>query len=165
MARLKNEVKVFIVERLACFEAPEDIIEAVKESFGLTVTKQALQAYNPATVNGQTLSAALRKVFDDTRKRYLEDTSDIPIAQKAYRLRRLQKLADKAESRGNAVLAASLYEQAAREAGDAFTNRRELTGAGGKDLVPPPLSEAERTARIASLLGKAQQRQQADATD
>ncbi len=47
-------------------------------------------------------------------------------------------MAVKAEDQGNMVLAAQLLEQAAKEMGNAFTNRRELTGKDGKDLPAPP---------------------------
>ncbi|WP_237143578.1 hypothetical protein [Phyllobacterium zundukense] len=40
-------------------------------------------------------------------------------------------MAEKAETQGNMVLAANLLEQAAKEVGDAFTNRRALVGADG----------------------------------
>ena len=35
---------------------------------------------------------------------------------------------------GNIALAAQLFEQAAKEAGDSYTNRRELTGKNGAPL-------------------------------
>lgn len=40
-------------------------------------------------------------------------------------------MADKAKGSGNLVLAATLLEQAAKEMGNAYTNRRELTGPAG----------------------------------
>jgi hypothetical protein len=40
-------------------------------------------------------------------------------------------MAEKAENHGNMVLAANLMEQAAKEVGDSFTNRRALVGADG----------------------------------
>jgi len=49
-------------------------------------------------------------------------------------LRALQRMADKAETQGNTGLAAQLYKQAAEEVGNAYTNRRELSGPGGKPI-------------------------------
>jgi hypothetical protein len=43
-------------------------------------------------------------------------------------------MAHKAEDMKNLPLAATLYEQAAKEVGDAYTNRREITGKGGAAL-------------------------------
>ncbi|MQV45441.1 DUF2280 domain-containing protein, partial [Sinorhizobium medicae] len=61
------------------------------------------------------------------------------ISHRAVRLRGLQRMAKKAEIQGNMELAASLMKQAAEEVGNAYTNRRELTGKDGKDL-PVPVS-------------------------
>ena len=47
-------------------------------------------------------------------------------------------MAAKAEAKGNFPLAAQLHKQAAEEMGNAYTNRRELTGKDGKDLPAPP---------------------------
>ena len=47
-------------------------------------------------------------------------------------------MATAAEDRGNMPLAAQLLEQAAKEMGNAFTNRHELTGKDGKDLPVAP---------------------------
>ena len=131
MARLNKEQKLFVTQRLACFEPPADVIKALKDSYGVTISPQALQAYDPGKVNGQEMSKDLVAVFHAARKQFLEDTSDIAISHKSVRLRTLQRLIAQAETRGNGPLAAQLLEQAAKEMGGAFTNRRELTGAGG----------------------------------
>lgn len=130
MATLTPATKVFIVQRLACYDSADEIIEAVKDEFGVAVSKQQLQTYNPEKHNGKDLSKDLKKQFYATRDKYLQDTSSIPIANKAHRLNRYQKLADRVESR-NPVLALQIYEQAAKECGDMFTNRAN-NGAGDK---------------------------------
>jgi hypothetical protein len=135
MARLTKEAKVFVVQRLACFEPAQDVIQAVKDTYGEDVTPQALQAYDPTKVNGKSLSAELRQIFEDTRKRYLAETQDIPIASRAHRLRVLDRLATKAEQRQNAVLVMQLMEQAAKECGGAFENR---TKKSDDDETPTP---------------------------
>ncbi|HDE2557988.1 TPA: DUF2280 domain-containing protein, partial [Klebsiella pneumoniae] len=56
--------------------------------------------------------------------------SDIPIANKAYRLRALDRMMTKAESMRNMALAASLMEQAAKECGDAYTNKQKVEHSG-----------------------------------
>lgn len=134
MAKLSPELKLYIVQRLAVFDLPATIIKAVKEEYGITVTSQQLQAYDPNTVNGAEMSKKLKDVFYATRKKYLEDTSSIPITHKAHRLAVLNRLINQAETRGNAALAAQLLEQAAKEMGGAFTNRREISGPNGKPI-------------------------------
>ena len=41
---LPDDVRLFIVERLACFDAPKAVAEAVKAEFGLDVSRQAIEA-------------------------------------------------------------------------------------------------------------------------
>lgn len=136
--KLTDEVRTFIVQSLACFDAPSVVVAAVKREFGETVKPQAVEAYDPTKRAGRALSQRWRALFDATRKEFLEDTSKIAISHRSVRLRALQRMADKAEERGNAPLAAQLLEQAAKECGNAYTNRRELTGKDGKDLPTPP---------------------------
>lgn len=129
MAALTGEQKVFVVERLAAFQTPAEVIQAVAETFGVTVAKQQLQRYDPTTTNGAGLSAELREVFARTRESYIKETAAIPIAHQAFRLNELQRMY-RAVGR-NAELGAKLLEQAAKEVGGHYTNRRELTGEGG----------------------------------
>lgn len=124
MTTLSDEVKTFVVQALACFDAPSVVVAAVKDEFGLAVTRQAVEAYDPNKVQGQRLSDELKQVFAATRERFLTDQALIGTSHRVVRLRRLQRLADRAEGMGNMALAASLLEQIARECGDAYTNRR-----------------------------------------
>ena len=136
MARtdLRDEHRRFIVEALACFDTPSQVVEAVKEEFGLKVSRQMVEAYDPTKNAGRNLSKKWRDHFEATREAFKANQESIPIANKGYRLRALNRMAQKAEGMRNYALAAQLHEQAAKECGDAYTNRRELTGKGGKDL-------------------------------
>lgn len=137
MAALNGAVKVFIVERLACFDTPTKVQEAVKQAFKVDVSLQQLTAYNPKLAAGQRLSQTLKDVFEETRKRFLADTSDIAISHKAYRLRVLDQELVAAQKRGNTAMVKELLEQAAKEEGGAFTNRHkhEHAGRGGGPLT------------------------------
>lgn len=137
--RLTDEARAYVVQALAMYDAPGVVAAAVKKDFGLAVTPQAVEAYDPNKRAGAKLSEKWRVLFDATRKAFLEDWSKIAIANRAVRLRALQRMADKAEDRGQIQLAASLLEQAAKESGDSFTNKRELTG---KDGAPLPAAAA-----------------------
>ena len=133
---LAEEVKTFIVQQLACFKTPSGVAKAVKAEFSVDVSRQAIQVYDPTSAAGRDLGAEMKAVFESTRARFLEETADIGLAHKAVRLRMLDRMATVAEERGNMALAAQLLEQCAKEMGGAYTNRRELTGKGGKDLTP-----------------------------
>ncbi len=55
---------------------------------------------------------------------------DIPIANKAYRLRVLDRMATSAERMKNLALTAEIIGQAAKECGDAYTNRHKFEHSG-----------------------------------
>jgi hypothetical protein len=135
---MTDEVKAFVVQALASFDTPSQVAEAVKAEYGITLSPQAVQLYDPTKYAGRKLAAKWRAMFDKARKAFIEDSSSIPIAHRSTRLRALQRMASAAEKRGNFPLAAQLHKQAAEEMGNAYTNRRELTGKDGKDLPAAP---------------------------
>lgn len=126
MAALKGEVKAFIVQSLACFDTPSQVVEAVKKEFGLTITRQQVESHDPTKANGKGLAQKWVDMFNGTRERFQNEISDIPIANKAYRLRALDRMATKTEGMKNFALASQLIEQAAKEVGDAYTNRQKV---------------------------------------
>lgn len=138
-AKLTREQQTYVVQALACFDTPSVVAAALKKDFGIVFSPQAIEVYDPNKKAGRNLSARWKALFEETRKTFLEDTASIAISHRAVRLRALQRMADKAETQGNMVLASSLLKQAAEEVGGSYTNRRELTGKDGKDL-PVPVS-------------------------
>lgn len=137
--KLDEDVKAHIVQALACFDTPSVVVASVKAEYGVVVSPQQVEAYDPGKRAGQKLSEKWRSLFEATRKAFIEEAAAVPIAHRALRLRALHRMADRAEKVGNLALAAQLHKQAAEEMGNAYTNRRELTGKDGKDL-PPPVS-------------------------
>lgn len=154
-AKLNTEIRTFIVQSLACFDSPSTVVKAVQDEFGVKITKQSAESYDPNKRAGRDLADRWRAIFEGTRAAFLEDTSKIGISHRTVRLRALQRMAEKAEGLGNMVLASSLLEQAAKEMGGAFTNRREVTGKDGKDLAPPVTIDAGKlsTGALRELLG------------
>ncbi|ELY5202956.1 DUF2280 domain-containing protein, partial [Yersinia enterocolitica] len=73
-------------------------------------------------------------LFNSTRSRFQTEISDIPIANRAYRLRALDRMATKAESMKNFAMTAQLMEQAAKEVGDAYTNKQKVEHSGGMSI-------------------------------
>ncbi len=134
MAKISEDVKRFIVQQLACYDTPLQVAEAVKEEFGLQLSRQQCEGYDPTKHAGRALSKKWRVVFDATRVKFKEEVSEIPIAQRAYRLRVLQRISTKAEGMRNMALTLQVLEQAAKEVGDAYVNRRidppKVPGAG-----------------------------------
>ncbi len=124
MATLTDAAKRFIVQALACYDRPTQVAEAVKEEFGLEVHRAHVAQYDASKASGAKLAKKWRDLFEDTRKRFREEAAEVPIANQAYRLRTLQRMLEKVESRGNVAMAAQLLEQAAKEVGEVFVNRR-----------------------------------------
>lgn len=131
MAALKNDVKAFIVQALACFDTPSQVVEAVQVEFQVKITRQQVESYDPTKASGKALAQRWVDMFSATRTRFQNEVSDIPIANKAYRLRVLDRMMSNAEKMRNMALAASLMEQAAKEVGDAYTNRQKVEHSGG----------------------------------
>jgi hypothetical protein len=140
---LPGPVKAFIVQRLARFIMPSQVVKAVKEEFGLDVSRQRVHFYDPTTRAGRALNEELKALFFETREKAKHDLDPIPSYHKAVRLQRLDDMICTALERGNLPLAAQLLEQAAKESGGAYTNKHqhEHTGKDGKDLPAAPAAQ------------------------
>ncbi|POG01235.1 hypothetical protein BGP84_01070 [Pseudomonas putida] len=136
MAALRSEVKAYIVQALACFDTPTQVAEAVKREFGIEVSRQQCESHDPTKYAGRGLAQKWADLFHECRKRFREETADIPIANRAFRLRGLGRMAEKAENMRNLALTAQLYEQAAKEVGDVYVNR-QTKNENPHDNVPP----------------------------
>ncbi|HBY4042799.1 TPA: DUF2280 domain-containing protein [Klebsiella pneumoniae] len=130
MAALKPEVRAFIVQELACFDTPSQIVESVQKEFKVQVTRQQVASHDPTKAAGKGLAQKWVDLFNRTRDRFLNEISDIPIANKAYRLRVLQRMSTTAEGMKNLGMTAQLLEQAAKEVGDAYTNKHKFEHSG-----------------------------------
>ena len=128
MAQLDRNHKRFIVQELARFKSPTEVCESVKETFNLDIERQQVWHYNP---NNADVAEEWRELFEETRKQFIHDTASIPIANKNFRLTQLNDLFKTAKEKRNYALAADLLEQAAKEEGGVFTNKRELSGPAG----------------------------------
>ncbi|RMT29876.1 DUF2280 domain-containing protein [Pseudomonas syringae] len=136
MARLNNDVKAFIVQALACFDTPSQVSASVKEEFKLELSRQQCEAHDPTKRAGRDLAKRWVTLFHDTRTRFRAETAEIPIANRAFRLRALGRLVEKAETMRNLALALQVLEQAAKEVGDVYVNR-QTKNENPHDNVPP----------------------------
>lgn len=155
MAKLSDSHKRFIVQALACWDPPSEVVGALQEEFGLDVHRSQVAQYDPTKVAGQKLAKKWVDLFEATRKRFRAEVAEIPIAEQAFRLRALGKIYERHLSRGNVVGAAAVLEQAAKEAGGAYTNRREHTGAGGGPIEQKTVvvDETQVATAVAKLNG------------
>lgn len=154
MAALKPEVKAFIIQSLACFDTLAIVGEAVQKQFGIKVTPQQVESHDPTKASGKGLAQKWVDLFNTTRTRFQTEITDIPIANKAYRLRSLDRMMTKAENMRNMALAATLIEQAAKECGDAYTNKQKVehTGKDGGPIESATLTKDEYKAARREML-------------
>ncbi|OTT66911.1 DUF2280 domain-containing protein [Acinetobacter baumannii] len=144
MAALKEPVKIFIVQALACRDTPQEVVEQVKQEFGVDISRSQCECYDPTKYSGRNLSKKFVELFESTREKFDEGLIDIPIANKYYRLKQYQRQLDRTR---NVKTALKILEQAAKDIGGQFTNRQEITGKDGGPLqmvnsdVPVPMEE------------------------
>ena len=132
MAALKEPVKIFIVQALACRDTPQEVVDLVKQEYGIQISRSQCQAYDPTKYSGRNLSKKFVELFHETREKFDAGLVDIPIAQKYYRLKQYQKHLEK--NARNTVMSLSILKQAAQDLGGQFTNRQEITGKDGKAI-------------------------------
>lgn len=126
---IPDEVKVFMVMELACYSTPSEVAEAVLQEFGLTVDRRAVERYNPTRVTGANLGKKHRDLFFATREGFKQQTIEVPIASKVYRLKVMDRAVRQLLQRKNVMGAMEVLEQAARETGGMY-DRRPI-GSGG----------------------------------
>lgn len=132
MATLNKKQKLFIVRSLAVFNTPQETVVLVKEEFNTDVTRQQVETYDPTKRAGKDLSMEFKSEFEATRKDFLDKPETIPIANLAVRLQRLENQYQKHSK--NRVAALNILKQAAEDMGGKYTNKTEITGAGGGPL-------------------------------
>lgn len=132
MAALKEPVKIFIVQALACRDTPQEVAELVSQEFGVKIDRVQCSTYDPTKQRGKNLSKKFVDLFYETREKFDEGLIDIPIAQKFYRMRQYQRHLEK--NARNTVMSLNIMKQAAQDLGGQFTNRQEITGKDGKPI-------------------------------
>lgn len=120
---LTEEQKLFIVQKLACFLSPSEVVEDVKEEFGIEITRQQARSYNPEQCP---VADKWAEIFEATRKKYKESTAELGAYYQVFRLDQAMRLLRKAGKNG--PFKKELLEYMAKEVGGAFTNKRTLDG-------------------------------------
>lgn len=128
MAALKEPVKIFIVQSLACFETPQQVADAVEKIYKIKIDRKQCHSYDPSKYAGRNLSKKLKDLFDKTREDFRKNIFDIPIANQAFRLKEIQRMYEDAGK--NKVSKQNLLKLAYQET-DARTTKQEITGPDG----------------------------------
>lgn len=156
---LQDIHKALLVRELACFATPKEAAAALNEAFGVEITPQGAERYDPNKKAGSRLADRWRTVFKATRKKFLSDMSTaIPEAHKAVRVRYLAHAARALKDNRNYQGMADMLERISKELGNVYTNKREYTGKDGgpietKDLTSM-MTPAQIDEQIYALLGR-----------
>ena len=134
MATLNQKHKLFIVRSLAQWNTPTETVELVQQEFGITISRQQCEAYDPTKRTGQNLSKVLADEFYKTREQFRKNTDEMPLANLAVRLRHYENLLNNPQNKRNPILQLTILKQVAKDVGGQFTNRQEITGKDGKPI-------------------------------
>ena len=125
--KLTDPQKAVVVQLLACYLTPTDVVKYVSEEWGTTITRQGVQRYDPMKANGQrSLAKKWVDLFVATRKAFLTKKAEHAVSHLPYRLGIIQRVVDKALKMGNYDLVLRALEQAAKDDGGSFTNRQRV---------------------------------------
>lgn len=69
--KLTDAQKTFVVQRLAAFEGPKAVVEAVRAQFGVEMAVTSVAYYDPTTYAGRAVAPEWRNLFLSTRERIL----------------------------------------------------------------------------------------------
>jgi hypothetical protein len=92
MPRINHEVRAFIIKGHAELLSPREIIRAVKGEFGVSLSNQQVYAYDPTSPK---CAEKWKKIHAELRHRFLNNISEIPIANLAFQLQTLQDALDR----------------------------------------------------------------------
>lgn len=151
--------KTYVVKRLAARDHPTTIMEALREKFGVTLTRQAITRYNPLNARGRHLDPYLKEMFAATRARVVAEQAEASAV--AARLAMLEIEVQRALSDGNAVLAERLRQlierEIARRAPSPTTALAPAACDAGCKPLPEPrraLTNAERARALVALVDR-----------
>lgn len=63
-----------IVQSIACYETPTQVVESVRERFGIEITRQQVELHDPTKVSSKGLAQKWADIFNVTRERFHKET-------------------------------------------------------------------------------------------
>ena len=147
--KLSKNQKAYIVVRIACYDSLGAIKKSLKEDFGIEITTQSLERYNPTCAAGRACSEQWATLFYETRRKLVEGRADIGVAHKMVRIRWLDQMVHRKMTDGKTREARALLKQAAEELNQMAEQRHDGSGAAYSEF-----SMAELKARIVATAAK-----------
>lgn len=132
-SNLTEEQRAWLVTAWATFKRAPDIVTEFEQTFGFKLATPNAHKYNCSGITSieEAKHRGLAKWMDlhnKVRTEFEAAIKDIPIANATYRMQQLDKMFEDAMGKRNFRMAASLLEQAAKESGGAFSNKRVVEG-------------------------------------
>lgn len=137
---LPHDIVVRVVQSFACWTPASEIADHLLRDLGVRVATHQLYRYDPDRPAGRDLPEELKNLHAEAREEYREAVGDVPISNRVYRMRELQRMYERAtdEVHGSDKFALQCLEQAAKECGGAYERsiQVEHVGKGGSALPP-----------------------------
>lgn len=149
--KLTDRLRAEIVARFAAWDSPTQVQAWLKEEHGIEIGPSGLTPYhfdNPLSRENGTPKWV--ELHDRIRAKVVAGVDDIAISHKRKRLEILQNFLDDMlagkRAKANPTMVRELLEHAAKEMGEAFTNRHKLEH-GGVDGGPLEVAVTRRIVR------------------
>lgn len=114
MEALPEEVKLYIVQQLACYRGYSEVARSVKAEYDLEVTRQHVRYYDPEAANPVPPAKKWRKVFESTRAGFQSDLARVGITHATRRAELLEAALTLAMKRGQLAIALQILDRAER---------------------------------------------------
>jgi hypothetical protein len=124
-ARLTHEQKVYVVKRLAAYDAPIAIVRGLKEEFGIAVSADMLQHYDPELAYSRTLAQRWKDLFREARAAYLDSTAGIGASYRLVRIHWRGEMVQETWGAGQHRIANEILDSVTKEARAGAGNRHE----------------------------------------
>lgn len=135
MATLQTKHKRFVVKRLAVFDRPSQVRDALKDRHGVEASLAQLAHYDPTNTNGQSLASDLKTLFWETREAFINMETGAATRYKARRLRELERIVERLKTKADDMAEIDNHlgemealaeirdtlEQVAKETGEKYT--------------------------------------------
>jgi len=150
---LTQEQKEFVVLQLATFHRPGVVRAELKKEFGVDVTRQGIEHYDPTKRAGRKLQWYWSQLFHSTREKFLKNGAAIGASHMVVRIMLREQMVHAAMRKGDHKTANEILDSIAKEVGDAFSNRRkhEHTGADGRPIEIEDAARERIFKRLESL--------------
>ncbi len=153
-ADMKDRHRAFLVMEFACYATPTEAATALLDEFGITISRQRAQHYDPEHGPVDGIAKKWVDLFRVCRDAFLEDTKKhLPYTHQSVRLRDLSRAATEFKDKKNYMGMARMLEQIAKEVSG--TPRLELTGKGGgaiKYAAVDDMTDEQISAEILKIL-------------